>query len=271
MSAYALDGRRRVLKAGWSAGLLMAAPAALAQSSGEEAPIIAAASDLKFVLETLADAFAQQTGQALRLVFGASGLLTTQLRQGAPFELFMSADEAYIRGLAAQGLVRDIGAVYAVGHLALAVPRSSRIQLDSNLNGLRAAVSAGLIRRFAMANPDHAPYGRRAREVFEHLRLWVPLKGRLVLGENVAQAAQFALSGSTDGGLIAESHARVPGFAARGRSVVVSGAFHSPLIQRMALTPRAGRTTERFFQYLQTAQAREVFSRFGFGSPEGLG
>ena len=258
--------RRDVLRQVGSAAVLMATRPLWAQGpAARSAPIVAAASDLKFALDDVVAAFSAQTGQPIRVVYGSSGLLAMQIRQGAPFELFLSADEAFVNDLAVAGLLRDAGLVYAIGQIALAVPRASMIQLDSGLRGLRAAVSAGLVKRLAIANPDHAPYGRRAREVLIALQVWAALKGRLVLGENVSQAAQFAVSGSSDGGLVAQSLTMVPGFSERARSVVVSDRLHSPLIQRMALTRLATTPVEGLYRFLQSDRARTIMTRYGFG------
>ena len=136
--------RRDVLRQVGSAAVLMATRPLWAQGpAARSAPIVAAASDLKFALDEVVAAFSAQTGQPIRVVYGSSGLLAMQIRQGAPLELFLSADEAFVNDLAVAGLLRDAGLVYAIGQIALAVPRASMIQLDSGLRGLRAAVSAG--------------------------------------------------------------------------------------------------------------------------------
>jgi molybdate transport system substrate-binding protein len=230
-------------------------------------PVVAAASDLNYALPDIAGRFTAHTGLHVRLSFGSSGNFARQIAQGARFELFMSADEAYVRRLRDAGLTEGAGDLYAIGRLALFVPQGSPLDADPDFAGLRRALGDGRLRRFAIANPDHAPYGRAAREALEHARLWTALQGRLVLGENASQATQFAISGSADGGLIPYSQALVPRVAARGSSILVPADRHAPLRQRMVLLKGAGETARRFYDFLRGAAARAIFTRYGFTLP----
>ena len=229
--------------------------------------LVAAASDLRFVLPEIALAFEQDSGQKVRLVFGSSGNFAAQIRNGAPYELYLSADEAYVQGLQRQGLTRDGGTLYALGRIALVVPNGSTLSLDAGLQGLAAALDDGLVQRFAIANPAHAPYGQRAEEALRSAGLWQRLRPLLIVGENVSQAAQFALSGSSDGGIIALSLARAPQLAARARTVLIPAAAHTPLRQRMVLLNSAGAGAQAFYSYLQQPRARAVMHRYGFALP----
>lgn len=228
---------------------------------------VAAASDLQFVLGEIAARYQQETGHKVALSFGSSGNFARQIPQGAPFDLFLSADEEYILRLAEQGLLRDQGQLYAIGRLALLVPHGSPLQVDSGLRDLRAAVGDGRLQRLAIANPEHAPYGRAARAVLERAGLWSALQGRLVLGENVAQAAQFALSGSAQGGIVAWSLVKAPELARHGVATLIPESWHPPLRQRMALTRHASEDASRFYDYLQLPAARAIFERYGFSLP----
>ena len=245
-------------------------------------PVIAAASDLKFALDDIASAFTADTGHRVRLTYGSSGLMATQIRNGAPFQLFLSADEDYVLQLHADGFTRDEGALYAAGRLALVVPRNSSVPVAGDLGGLGAALRAGQVRRFAIANPEHAPYGARAREALEHAGLWELALPRLVYGENVSQAAQFAIGGSTEGGIIALSLTLAPELAAVAVAVarqrlrelaavadhaLIPASYHAPLLQRMVLLNNAGATAEAFYAYLQQPAARAVMQRYGFTLP----
>jgi molybdate transport system substrate-binding protein len=232
----------------------------------DRAPAIAAASDLKFALEEIATDFTRETGRALRLSFGSSGNFARQIEQGAPFELFLSADEDMIFRLVQRGLTQGEGRLYAIGRLALAVPPGSPLAPDPTLRDLAAALADGRLKRFAIANPDHAPYGKRAEEALRHAGLWEAIRPRLVLGENVSQAAQFALSGSAQGGLIAQSLASSSQLAGRLRSALIDEGWHRPLRQRMALMRGAGDTARRFHDRLASPAAREVFERHGFST-----
>ncbi|WP_374682041.1 molybdate ABC transporter substrate-binding protein [Accumulibacter sp.] len=228
---------------------------------------VAAASDLQFALGEIAARYERESGNKVVLAFGSSGNFARQIPQGAPFDLFLSADEEYVFRLAGQGLLRDQGQLYAIGRIALLVPHGSPLNVDSELRDLAAAIGDGRLQRLAIANPEHAPYGRAARAVLERAGLWAALQGRLVLGENVAQAAQFALSGSAQGGIVAWSLVKAPELARHGVAALIPESWHPPLRQRMALTRHASEAASRFYAYLQQPAARAIFERYGFSLP----
>jgi molybdate transport system substrate-binding protein len=230
-------------------------------------PVVAAASDLKFAMEEIAAQFAVDTGRHVKLVFGSSGNFARQIEQGAPFHLFMSADEDMVFRLADAGKTLDRGALYAIGRIVLIAPHDSVLQVDGELKDLAAALKDGRLQRLAIANPEHAPYGKRAEEALRHAGLWDAVKPRLVLGENVSQAAQFALSGSTQGGLIAYSLALAPEVGSKGRFALVPESWHQPLRQRMVMLKGADETTRAFYAYLQQTKARAIMRKFGFNLP----
>lgn len=235
----------------------------------DNAPIVAVASDLQFALPEIAAAFEAETGHKVRLSMGSTGNFARQIREGAPFEIFMAADEQFIFDLARDGFTKDEGTLYAIGRIVLMVPPGARLTEDLSLTGLRRALDNGHIRRFAIANPTHAPYGMRAQQALEQAGLWEDIQPFLVMGENVSQAAQFALSGTADGGIIALSLALAPQVATRGTYAVLPEHTHEPLFQRMALLTGAGPVAEAFYAYLQSPPAREIFVRYGFALPEG--
>lgn len=205
----------------------------------------------------------------MRLSFGSSGNLMRQVEQGAPFELFLSADESYVARLVEGGHTRGKGVLYAVGRLVLMLPESSSLAADGSLRDLARALEAGEVSRFAIANPAHAPYGQRAQEVLRKAGLWRAIAPSLVLGESVSQAARFAASGDTQGGLVAQSLAEAPELSGRVRTALVPQAWHSPLRQRMVLLARAGPTAERFYTFLQKTEARAALAGYGFRLPAG--
>jgi molybdate transport system substrate-binding protein len=247
-------------------GAIATAPVALAElihAEAAPAPVrIAAASDLKFVLAELAQRYQNETGQRVELNLGSSGQFAQQIRQGLPVDLFMAADEDFVFQLADAGLARDRGALYALGRIAAVVPAASSVSLDPALRGLRDAGSA--INHFAIANPQHAPYGRAARQALERLGLWPWAEPKLVLGENIAQATQFVTGGAAQAGITALSLALAPEVARLARHVVLPASLHSPLRQRMVLLKAAGAQAADFYQFLQTPAARTVLRRFGF-------
>lgn len=261
----AVTGRRRVLRSLFLGAVLVAGLAGPGRAT--ERPVVAAASDLQFALEEIADAFAAETGLSVELAFGSSGNFARQIRQGAPFQMFLSADEDYVLDLARDGFTRDEGALYGLGRIVLVVPHGSPLKADGSLDDLEAALADGRLSRFAVANPEHAPYGRRAEEALRHRGLWEAVAPRLVLGENVSQAAQFATSGNAQGGIVAYSLALSPRVSALGTFALVPQAWHTPLRQRMVLLNGAGHAAERFFDYVRQPAARAVLRRYGFALP----
>lgn len=232
---------------------------------------IAAAADLKFALEEIAQTFEQESGHEIILTFGSSGTFATQIRHGAPFQMFLSADEDYVLKLYSDGYTLDQGTLYAIGRIALLAPASSPLMLDGELKGLATLMQQGKLQRFAIANPEHAPYGQRAREALQHVGLWQDIQPKLIFGENVSQAAQFAISGSAEGGIVALSLAKSPQMAKLGRYAVIPAEWHTPLKQRMVLLKGADATAQAFYTYLQQPAARAVLRRYGFtlpGEPE---
>lgn len=255
--------RRSVLAATVVLGLLWGRAA-----EGEEAPIVAAASDLQFAVEEIAAAFEAETGMRVRLSMGSTGNFARQIREGAPFQMFMAADEQFVFDLARDGLARNEGDLYAIGRIVVKVPPGSTLSADGTLESLRRALAEGRINRFAIANPDHAPYGKRAREALQHAGLWDDIQPFLVLGENVGQAAQFALSGNAEGGIIALSLALAPELRDLGTADLIPEDYHEPLRQRMVLLNGAGPVAEAFYAYLKAPAARAIMERYGFVLPE---
>ena len=252
---------------GWALCLvlvLFSAPLAWA-----DAPVIAGAADLKFALEEIAEAFKADTNRELKLVFGSSGNFYRQIEQGAPFSMFLSADEGFVFKLADAGKTVDRGELYAVGRIVILVPHGSPLKADGQLNDLAAALADGRLRKFAIANPEHAPYGKRAEEALKHAGLWEKIRDKLVLGENVSQAAQFATSGGTQGGIVAYSLVLAPAVARLGSHALIPDSWHEPLRQRMVLLRGADETTRAFYRYMQQPAARAIMKRYGFLLPGG--
>jgi len=227
---------------------------------------VAAASDLKFALDELAALYRQQwPGRAIQVNLGSSGQFAQQIRHGLPVDLYLSADESYVFQLADAGLTQGRGAIYALGRLALIVPQASAVALEPGFAALRTALPG--LRAFAIANPEHAPYGRAARQALERLGLWGLVQDRLVLGENVAQATQYVSSGAAQAGVTAQSLALAPPVARLVRSIVLAPELHEPMRQRMVLLRGASPEAAPFYQFLQGAAARAVLQRHGFGAP----
>ncbi|MFN3611737.1 molybdate ABC transporter substrate-binding protein [Tepidimonas sp.] len=241
---------------------------ALAQSSPAAPPTVAAAADLKFAVEEVAKLFEQRTGHKLRLVFGSSGNFYSQILQGAPFHLFMSADEDFVFKLADVGKTLDRGKLYAYGRIGIMVPKGSPLKADGELKDLAAALKDGRLHKFAIAAPDHAPYGKRAKEALQYVGIWETIEPRLVYGENIGQTAQFATSGSTEGGIIALSLAKAPQVAALGDFALIPQSWHRPLAQRMVLMKDAPEAARRFYDFLAAPEAQAIMVRYGFAMPK---
>lgn len=254
--------RRGLLVAAATVGLTAAGGRASAQP---QVVRVAAASDLQFALAELANTYRSETGVAIALNMGSSGNFARQIRQGLAADLFMSADEAFVFSLADAGLTQDTGALYALGRIALFASRGSAVALDARLDGLRAGWAS--VSKFAIANPEHAPYGRAARQALEKLGMWEMVQARLVLAENVSQAAQFVSTGAAEAGITALSLVLAPQVAQRGRHVALPSELHAPLRQRMVLLKGAGGAARSFYAYLQSPPARAVLQRYGFSLP----
>jgi molybdate transport system substrate-binding protein len=243
------------------------AVAPVTHTRAQEAPVIAAAADLKFALEEVSAKFKADTGKEVRLNFGSSGNFVQQLQQGAPFQMFLSADEEFVFQLANAGKTIDRGALYAEGRIVLFAPKGSSLKPDASFNDLKAALAGGRIQHFVIANPEHAPYGRAAEQALKGQGLWEAIQPKLVLGENVAQAAQFASSGSAQGGIFAYSLAISPEISSLGTYVLILSDWHAPLQQRMVLMKNAGDIAKAFYAYVQKPSARAVFRKYGFLLP----
>jgi molybdate transport system substrate-binding protein len=226
--------------------------------------IIAAASDLNPVLSEIARDFEAETGHSVQITYGASGSLFAQIQNGAPFDVFLSANLRYPRELIAAGHAeQELLAVFAVGKLVLWVPRDS--PLDLNV-GLDALIKAG---RVVIANPQHAPYGAAAAQALERSGLYKQLQPRLVLAENVAQAAQFVHSGNADAGLISLATAMSPEMRGTGRYLVVPPELYSQLTQAAVLVKgrRRNVAATKFLLFLHTDRAAQRLRDYGFEVP----
>ena len=235
--------------------------------AAEDTPVIAAAASVKFAIQDIAEAFYQDSGKSVRISYSSSGNLVRQIQQGAPFELFLSANAGYVAQLYQQQKTLDQGTVYALGRVALLSTKNSPVLLDGQLNGIKLALKKGQLQHFTIANPEHAPYGVAAQEVLQQLDLWQPIQPYLVFGENAAQAAQFASSGAAQAGLISYSLALTPSLQKRTRYVLIPQALHLPLQQTMVLLKHAGDTARLFFLYLQQDKAQSILSRYGYTAP----
>ena len=252
------------------AGLGCAGDGSAAGAGDRPTVRIAAASDLQFALRDLIETFeADNASVTVEATYGSSGNLFGQVRNGAPFDAFFSADIAYAReletsGLAGAGSTRS----YALGALALWVPDDSPI--DVAALGMDALLDPAAA-RIAIANPEHAPYGRAAVAAMESAGVHDAVVGRLVLGENVSQAAQFVESGSADIGIVALSIVRAPTLEGVGTFIEVPAGLYPPIEQGVVVLDRAAdrEVAESFVTFVLSDAARPVLERYGFVVPGG--
>lgn len=239
-----------------------AAERAAAQSANI---VVAAAASLRPALDDVVAAFRALGGTpAIDIVYGASGTLARQTINGAPFQLFLAADEATALQVHAAGRALDEGRIYVVGRLALATAAGSTLPLDADLAGLGTAIADGRVRRIALASPDLAPYGRAAQQALERRGLWTMAQPRLAFGENVAQAAQFVVSGAAEAGFVALSTLKAPALAGRTRYAVVAASLHEPIRHRMVLVANATPTAARLYDFAVSPAAAAIWQRHGF-------
>lgn len=251
--------------------VLMALSAHANDDARKDVPGIAAAADLKFALSETADAFSRASGRRVSLTFGSSGIFRRQIAQGAPFEMFLSADEAYVDALHKEGRTEGPGVLYATGRLVLFLPNGSPVKADKALRDLVVAAGDGRLKHLALPNPEHAPYGRAAREALLHVGAWEAVKDKLVMGENAAQAARFASSGSAQAGILPYSLAKSPELSNKGSYVTLPESWHAPLRQRMVLVKGAGETARRFHAFMQEPEAKAILAKHGFSAPPPAG
>ncbi|GAA4499960.1 molybdate ABC transporter substrate-binding protein [Hymenobacter ginsengisoli] len=246
-----------MLLSGW-----LPARAAQLTPAGPAPITIAAAADLKYVLDSLVTIFNRQhpAGRAT-VVYGSSGKFYEQLSHGAPFDLFFSADSDYPRRLQQAGLTAGAPQPYALGRLVLWSKK-----LNPSTQGM-STLLAPQVTHVAIANPAHAPYGRKAEEVLRTYKLYDQVKPKLIFGENIGQTAQYAATGAADVGLLAYSLALSPELRRAGQFYLVPATAHTPLQQSFVVLKRAqGNTTAAAFAaFMASPVARQALKKYGFG------
>src|ERR1700676_1027766 len=228
---------------------------------------VAAAADMSAALRELAGVYTKKTGQPVKLSFGSSGNLTNQIRNGAPFDVFFSADEEYPQQLIAEGLAsKDTLYRYAVGRLVLWVPTDSPLDLPQL--GMKALLDPS-VKKISIANPATAPYGRAAEAALRHFGIYDQVSSRLVVGENISQAAQFVESGNAQAGLIALSHALAPAMKDKGRYWTVPLDAYPTLNQAAVMLSKSKEqdAARKFLEFLRSPDAASLLTSYGFSLP----
>lgn len=233
----------------------------------ESAPVIAVAANFAATADTLGKEFTQHTGKSVRLSVAASGTLVHQIIEGAPFQLFLSADESYVNQLYKRGLTPDTGKIYAVGVLVLYVPATSHLDYSMDTKSILQQLVTNTSYKIALANPKLAPYGKAAQQVLNRFTSTQKLQGREIFGENVGQTAQFALADTIDAALLPLSIAMSVTVQQAGHIKKIPDDWYQPLLQRVVLINNAGTTARDFFQFLDSKQARHIIEQAGYGLP----
>jgi len=230
---------------------------------------VAAASDLTFVFKDVVAGFEKQTGNKVRLTYGSSGNFFSQIQNGAPFDLFFSADVSFPRKLEAAGLTEP-GSIYeyAKGEIVVWVPNASKLDLSK---GLMVLLDPS-IRKIAIANPIHAPYGAAAVAAMKQAGIYDQVKGKIVQGENISQAAQFVHSGNAEVGIVALSLALAPAMKSDGRYVVIPPKDYPPLIQAVVIlkSSREREVANQFLKFLKQPETVALMQHYGFVVPEDI-
>lgn len=244
--------------------ILAIATLLLAFSAHAEKITVAAAADLKFAMEELVVAFKKSNpGDEVDVIYGSSGKFQTQIQQGAPYDMFFSADIGFPRELAKAGLAGSEVKSYAFGRIVLwsASQDATKMTLSS--------LADPKITRIAIANPKHAPYGKRAEEALRAAGLWEKVEPKLVYGENIAQTAQYVLTGNAQVGIVALSLAVNAELSSKGGYWLVPDMLHQPLEQGFVITKRAesNPVAKRFADYVSSKPARAVMTKYGFVLP----
>ncbi len=245
-------------------GLLLSCSLLLASAAHAEKITVAAAADLKFAMDEIVAQFMRSNaGDTVDVTYGSSGKFHTQIQQGAPYDLYFSADIGFPRELEAGGFAATEVRPYAIGRIVLWSAR-----LNAKKMTLKSLTDAK-ITRIAIANPKHAPYGKRAEEALRASGLWEKVEPKLVYGENIAHTAQFVQTGNAQIGIIALSLALSPELAKQGGYWLIPGQLHEPLEQGYVVTKQGANNglAKRFADYMASKPARQVMVRYGFALP----
>jgi molybdate transport system substrate-binding protein len=224
---------------------------------------VAAAADLQFAMEDIAGRFQKQTGKTVKAIYGSSGNFYQQIQSGAPFDVFFSANLDYPKKLEAAGLTEP-GSYYqyASGKIVIWVPSDSKLDLRA---GLKALLDPS-VKKVAIANPQHAPYGQAAVAAMQRENIYDKVKDKFVLGENISQTASFVVSGAADVGIVALSLALSPNMKGKGRYVEVPAGEYPPIEQACVIL-RSSKNKEvarEFLSFMKTAAIRDVLKSYGF-------
>ena len=224
---------------------------------------VAAAADLQFAMQDVAARFQKETGKTVKLIYGSSGNFFQQIQNGAPFDMFFSANLDYPKKLESAGLtVSGSYYQYARGKIVVWVPNESKLDLSS---GLQVLMNPS-IKKIAVANPQHAPYGQAAVAAMQKENIYDKVKDKFVLGENISQTASFVVSGAADVGIVALSLALSPNMKDKGRFAEIPGAEYPPIEQACVIlsSSKNKETAKQFLSFIETAEVADTLRTYGF-------
>ena len=224
---------------------------------------VAAAADLQFAMQDIAGRFQKETGKTVTPIYGSSGNFYQQIQNGAPFDIFFSANLDYPKKLEAAGLIEpESYHEYARGKIVIWVPSDSKLDLSS---GMKALLDPS-VKKIAIANPQHAPYGQAAVAAMQRENIYDRVKNKFVLGENISQTASFVLSGAADAGIVALSLAVSPNMKGKGQYVEVPPEDYPPIEQACVIlrSSKHQELARQFLSFVKTAAIRDVLRSYGF-------
>ena len=247
--------------------VILLAVASLCEFCAAQSITVAAAADLQFAMQDVAAGFQRQTGKQVKLIYGSSGNFFQQIQNGAPFDMFFSANLDYAKNLESSGLTAP-GSYYqyAKGKIVVWVPSNSKVNIGSGLKSLLDPA----VKKIAVANPQHAPYGQAAVAAMQSEGVYDKLKDKLVIGENISQTASFVVAGAADAGVVALSLALSPNMKGKGRFTEIPAAEYPPIEQACVIlnSSKDKETAKQFLSYIKTAAVAETLKRYGFDVPD---
>jgi molybdate transport system substrate-binding protein len=227
---------------------------------------VAAAADLQFAMQGITARYQKETGKTVKVIYGSSGNFFQQIQNGAPFDMFFSANLDYPKKLETAGVI-ELGTFYpyAVGKIVLWVRNDSKLDISSGL----AALLNPAINKIAIANPVHAPYGQAAVAAMKSENVYDKVSGKFVMGENISQTATFVISGSADVGIVALSLALSPNMKDKGRYVEIPAGDYKAIEQACVILKSSPHKdfAKAFLDFVKTPAIGELFRSYGFGLP----
>jgi len=240
--------------------LFLASPPAMAADQ----PLVAVASNLTQALTEIADHYKQSSGSRIKLSFGSSGNFSRQILQGAPYQIFISADKSNVDFLIANGKQPLRNKAYAQGQIGFFIPKGSRLSGTTDLQGVIEAIEFDNYNRLALANPEVAPYGVAAEQALASAGVWIINRHKLLIGENIAQTVQFSLSGGVDIGIVPASSAIQPEVRGHGNFIPIPVDWHQPIQQYLVLLSDTNPSATRFFDYLLDRESQAILIKYGY-------